>query len=428
MSIESIVRVTPVLNNPDLEYKSNNSSSRKPTNPAHKEVNANQTANINLFETLQDNLMHEDHEEDVLFFKKMLESNSKQTNDQIRNETLLESLADSVTSRFKEAKYIAHQELESLLSFFEDDNLSFKKVDGLIDEMVKVDEAQAEILLAKFLNNSKLSIAQIYMILNYIIDNIAKKRRDKKRLTDLISVLLKRLEHQESGYLFEFFSLLAHPEIKKDISLMNGLASISSGNVTVNSVKQMLNFVQNNLGGDFENMVSSCLNNRASILKRLTVGEINFEQKTELAEYIKFEKILITLHSLYIKAFNFSKLSSESQEKIVLVDDYYKLLSSLIGLAENALVSEISINNFFKQIIKNPSQLTPGFLNKLLRLYDNFPMLVYNDTPQQKTKVLDGIRLLAKSLASKEVLQPKFAFLKNDVFVNKKNNKIKFSI
>nr|MBP9743495.1 hypothetical protein [Burkholderiales bacterium] len=363
-------------------------------------------------------------------------------------------------------------DLGELVKYFEE-GMSFEAVDSLVNNVVSLDDASAEGEVAEFFNANNFNSAQIYMILNYMYDTLTKKYTGKSKLLALVMKLIKQFENQESAYLFEFFSILRQPQLKANTALINGMALVNSGNAAVASVKSMLGFIHDSLNGSFENIVSTCMKNRAHILKRLSGEKISFEQKSELAEYLRFEKTLIALHSTYMLAKRWrddqkrkkptwknandedeeDEYNNEPQNKLQsrinklkrkrqngtkmelevkknkeeakdpkapeimleLIEDDHKLVSSLSGFAESGNVSEMSVINLCKQIINGNSKIfTIGFLNRLIYFYSKLPSLIYGYSEAQQEKIVHGLRNCVSQASAREKNNAKvtFSFLK----------------
>lgn len=410
MSVMSIGSVAPVFNNllPDKKNINKHGVQLKTATDSSEVIDK-------LFAAHQEDLILEDRQEDRSFFEQVMETRQRALNleqgKQVLNSNELRNVATDSTDY--KPRYLEHYELAVLTEYLSDTKVSFKELDEFVENMARMSDNLAEERLAMFLDAKQYSFAQIYLVLNYLLGIIQERFSAKKRLKKLLMSLLAELENQESAYLCEFFSLFNHPSLKGKIELIDGLASVNSGNSSINSIKQMICFVRDSLNGEFDGLISVCMKKRVHILKRLGKKSISFEEKTELAEYLGFEKFLIMLHSIYCKVREFRKRSMEGRKAVILNDNYLTLINAIVNFADSANVSDLSINNMFKQIGLSSRQVHIGFINRLISLYGSLPIQVYNDNPQTQQKIMDGLRnTLRSSVENKEQSQNKFSFLK----------------
>ncbi|MDQ5921562.1 MAG: hypothetical protein QG673_1621 [Pseudomonadota bacterium] len=314
-SIARVPFVSPAIFE-ERQQKPSSSASKAKVNQAedNTEVDSAQAMYTRHREDLQAEDTGEDRATDNEFLAHLLKHNRNMNTEQ--NSRIHSELMNRTEDKFakeitQEAKYIELQDLGELVKYFEG-GMSLGEVDTLLSNIVQQDDGSAEAGVAEFFNTHSFNPAQIYLALNYMYDTLVKKYKGKTKLLALIMKLIKQYESQESAYLFEFFSILRQPSLKANTALANGIAMANSGNMAVVSVKSMFGFIKDSLGGKFENLVSTCMKNRAHILKRLTKDNISFEQKSELAEYLKFEKTLIAVHSTYILATKLRDLQNKT--------------------------------------------------------------------------------------------------------------------
>lgn len=411
MSVNGINGVIPVVSTTLLDRKNQQSENNKKPDSDNKLLSS---PKIDIFAAHQEDLTEEDHE-DSLFLNQVVQQKKLETQ---KHENYIYSRINtnrsSNTKEAQELRYLSSHELTKLAEYLDDAKLSFKELDALVDELAKLGDIMAENKLAVFFDSKELNLAQIYLALNYIAESLLNKYKIKKRLRNLVMGLLSDLESQESAYLFEFFALAKHPSLKGKIGLINGMAALNSGNLTVTSVKQMLGFIRDSLNGEFDGLVSSCLRKRVHILERLNNKAISFEDKTELAEYLAFEKNLIAVNSIYLQIRKFKEECLSGKKPVVMTDNYLTLVSTFVNFAESLSINELAINNMYKQAGISSKQLHFGFLNRLIELYNSLPNLIYNDNLQIRQKIIDGLRNAIRNYESASHNGSKFAFIKKD--------------
>lgn len=292
------------------------------------------------------------------------------------------------------SSYIETAETDVLFEFFDKKSLSKKGVDELSDTLLSCDEDLADGELDSFIKNGGFNLAEIYTILTYLYEEISKKEQKKKKLLGLLQRLLATLGQQNSGYLFEFFNLANHPLVANNLKLANGIANLAAGNISSASIKDTIAFIREYLENDFTNLVSKCLRLRSHVLSRLTKTNVMFEDRQELSHYMKFEKNLITVNSIYLKLNNFNTAITKSKVwDVTLSDNYAEIISALLSFTELPMVTELAIKNLIRGlgIIKSPSQLT-GFRNKIIQLLSGMPIVIFNNQDNHRQKIIQGLR------------------------------------
>jgi len=215
------------------------------------------------------------------------------------------------------AKYKAEISLDELSTFFEDDKLEQDKLDGLANELAGGEDSMAEGILSDFIAKNNLDKAQIYVMLSYLVGVLNSEQKHREKLRKLVASLLKKLEQQESAYLFNFFNLLENKELQKKPKLVKTLAEMAAGDISITTIKQSLRFVEESLEDDYDNLVSKCIKYRVHILKRLNNMDLSFEDKTELIDYFKFEKNIIILQSVYSRLGKLNNYIKEVKKGVV---------------------------------------------------------------------------------------------------------------
>ena len=335
--------------------------------------------------------------------------------------TLSNNVQEKSTSQFCEefvAKYALEVAVEPLLEMFNDEKLDKEKLHGLLNSLLNEDEALNENTLSGYFAKSSLSIAQIYLLLVFLFDEIHKKGPQRKKLLNLLSGLITKLEHQESAYLFEFFSIAKHPSLGADLMTGDAMAKVAAGTTRLKNLRDTLDHVEKNFKGRFDNLVSNNLRYKSQILQRLTKAELSLEDKAELVEYLSFEKHIILVHSLYLQCVKFRRqLAENKQLSLALSNNYCNLIRGTLSLSEANLVTLPLVNAFLNQAGVGAAEQKNrlGILNVLINFLTNLPLTIFNDIPAQKQKVIHGLRNLARiDVKAPTANENKFSFLKKD--------------
>jgi len=256
-------------------------------------------------------------------------------------------------------------------------------------------------------------------MLEYLRNKLRKKLRKKKSssfsLSNMLDSLVTELESQEGMYLFEFFSLAKHPEVAKSAKLVQAFASINSGNVTNKNVRQALEFISQAFENQFDQLVSLTMKYRKHILDRLTKAGQSFENKTELAEYLKLEKHVIIVHTLYASFVKFrSQMQEDKVNPIKLSENHLEVLNGILSFAETSLVTELSLNNLLRTFgIGTKDGKPANLMIGITKLFSKFPEAIFNDLSTQRQKVIDGLRQSMTQVTSeRDKVERTFSFLK----------------
>lgn len=311
------------------------------------------------------------------------------------------------------AAYTLEVDFDIMLDYFDDSGLNKTEVDRLTAKLDTCDEEISDSVLDGFFKASQLSIPEIYLVLSYLFDKF--KSTSKKRLLNLIKDLISSLEQQNSGVLYDFFSLAKHPAVNNNLKLASKIANLSGDSINSANIKQVLAFLKDTFAADFDSIISNCLRYRSQILADIKAGHgNNFEELAELGMYLRLEKNLGVIYSLYLKLRQFSKkLEDNKFLELKLSMDYHKGLNGIVNFTELSFVSEISIKTLLKQLgIGTDIENTPGIINVLLLLISGLPLALFNDVNGQKQKIIDGIRTYFKELTPSNEPR-KFDFIKN---------------
>ena len=292
--------------------------------------------------------------------------------------------------------YMSAVDLKTLLAFCNSKKLSQEKLDELLKNLLSAPEEEATSIIDGFLSGDEFNMAEIFAVLSFLLDEVSKKEQGKRKKTlALLQELLEKLSQQNSAFLSEFFALTQNALVAQSPKMAGGLANLSSGNISIASLKNTLKFVEEYLDADFENLVSKCIRLRVHTLARLTAEHLSFEDKSELGNYLRCEKNLILINSVYAK---FNKFREEIHEDkifgITLSADNIKAINSVLNFAENLTVSNLVMRSFLQGIGAGDSLLSDAnFKNRILKLFEQMPASIFIDSATRQ-KVLAGIRSL----------------------------------
>ncbi|MCE2706570.1 MAG: hypothetical protein LW807_05780 [Proteobacteria bacterium] len=291
------------------------------------------------------------------------------------------------------AKYKAEISLDELSTFFEDDKLEQDKLDGLANELAGGEDSMAEGILSDFIAKNNLDKAQIYVMLSYLVGVLNSEQKHREKLRKLVASLLKKLEQQESAYLFNFFNLLENKELQKKPKLVKTLAEMAAGDISITTIKQSLRFVEESLEDDYDNLVSKCIKYRVHILKRLNNMDLSFEDKTELIDYFKFEKNIIILQSVYSRLGKLNNYIKEVKKGVVNEYGNSSRVGAVFSFSELSMFSDSALSVLIRNLgFEIDIKKSTGFINELVRFFISLPLEVFNSTSGQKQKVVEGLR------------------------------------
>ncbi len=290
-------------------------------------------------------------------------------------------------------QYLVAEDLEFLFNIVEDSTIKKKGLNDLVDKIESsTDDIEFEEVI-KFLSSNSNNVGQTYLMICYILE-LLRQRRNKKRLQRQLQELIKKYESENSEYLLIWSSLTNF--FKKDqasVKFFDGLAKISSGNLSVNNLKQVLYFIRDTFDGDFTNLISTYMKVRANQIKILTHNDkLQFEDRNKLVELIRTERYLLVINTMYQRSKVFIKELIDN--KFLVKENYHDLLWQILTLAESSFISELSINNLSKSITIgdiNDFQYI-SFLKRFVNLLRKMPHEIYQggNTDTQK-KIFEGI-------------------------------------
>lgn len=311
------------------------------------------------------------------------------------------------------AKYAAEVNIEDLFEFFDDNGITKTEIDKLSLELLECEEGEFADKLDFYVTTKKLSLAQIYLLLNFLYSELKKQERKKFKLS-LAHSLLKDLEQQNSAYLLEFFKLSHHPVIKGNSKLAAAFADLSGGLVSIKNIRQILNFVRDNLDGDYTNLVSKSIELRMGAILRLKESSKNYETKTELTEIMSFEKNLILLNTIYKLVLRFKKNLQESKN-ILITDDYCQAIDAILGICEAPMITEMLLRNFWKMFLaQNANFSLEGVSSAFIIFFQKLPDGIFHNTIAQHLKVVEGLRKVLSNNNSKPD-NKKFGFIRSAI-------------
>jgi hypothetical protein len=196
------------------------------------------------------------------------------------------------------------------------------------------------------------------------------------------------------------------------------MAQVSSGQVSLESLKQTFEFVRGLFGDNFHKMVSVFMKIRSMQLKKIKSEFLSPEERSELVNMLRQENQIIILNSVY----NQSKKSLEKLKKMGPVQEKYgELIAQLIALTESMFISADSVVGISK--ILGLDQADKKSLNTLLsemiRIYTVAPVAIFNNQAN-RMKTLDSLRAVTTKISPEQKETKQLSFLKS------RNKTIKF--
>lgn len=370
----------------------------------HKREEADQIAedliDVSLFENQNSTDFIIDHERNQRITSYVLEESSAPEASEA-NEALLLADEEAFKQTFT-SRYLSTDELEILLDhyeFSEDDKNDIKK---LIEQVIDATEGSELSLLNSMLQKTKLNKAQLYLALNYVMEEL-RRRRAKKRFLQQLKRWSLVYENQESGYLAEFFALAKNKALVNKISdkcNLDALANLNSGGVINGGIKQTIQLVAELFDNNYASMVSLFMKLRAQQLILLATDTVNPETKAKLHELLSLEKNLIILHSTYLQHSDFKtnlhKLIKDNPEKSNswLESKQNSILTATVSFCETNFVSDLAIDRLLRDwgladAIKSSNN---SFLYDLILFVHKLPLALFKDNAVNIQKITDGIR------------------------------------
>ena len=312
------------------------------------------------------------------------------------------------------ASYMSSSELDVMMDYVDGDDMSKDSIDDLTDKISTSDEDEAPGLINEFLGSSELEPGTIFAVLTYLYEEFSKRKNKRAKLLGLLQQLLEKFSQQNSAYLAEMFQMQNHPGVKSNPKLAAGMAKLAAGDISINSLKNAITFVEEHLDGDLKNIVSKCLRLRFHVLSKLTKENLTFEMKTELGGYVKCEKNLIVLNSMFSE---FNKLKTSLGDHItpqnwMPIKDT-QALEKVMDFSLNQLVSSFVFKSFLTGIGMNKKfHDDVRVKNNILEMFSHFPLTVFEDDNKKRQQFIQNIRMLKSANSSGDKSVTNFNFIK----------------
>lgn len=343
-------------------------------------------------------------------------------NEQIKNATQQASKMNEIIKNAGAQYLLSSEDIDAVIDSFGDGKTKKDQFKSLAEKIADAPEGSEEDLLDSAVKSVCSSKAEIYLLLLYVLEYI-KSRESKKKLLERFEQIKEEFEKQENGYLFEFFSIQKMTEniTQSNVNtakFINQMAEVSSGSVSLENLKQTLDFVRGLFGDDFHKMVSLFMKIRTLQLQKINKQFLAQEEKSELSNLLRQENLIIILNTLY----NQSKKSVEKLKKVEpLQEKYGEFISQLITTIDSMFISPDSIAMIGKTLGIKPEnkQLLNTLLSELLRIYIAAPLVIFNNQAN-RIKLLDTLRSITTKILPVQKEGETLSFLK------KKKKLIKF--
>jgi hypothetical protein len=308
-------------------------------------------------------------------------------------------------NRFKDiftSKYIPPEQIELLLEHYELSKENKHEVSNLIDQMVDAPEGAELALLNNMLQKTQMNKAQLYLVLNFIMERL-RRRKVKEKFLKQLEKWAMLYENQESGYLSEFFALANNKELLNKINEkfnVDAMANLNSGGVSISGIKQTIQLVAELFDNKFTNMVSMFMKLRANQLELVTHAARNPETKAKLHEMLSLEKNLIVVHSTYLQHAEFkkflAKLIKNNPDKCEswLQDKQNTILTATLNFCETNFISDLTVDKLLREwqlsdVLKSSSA---NFLYDLILFVHKLPVALFKDNAANIQKITEGVR------------------------------------
>lgn len=319
-------------------------------------------------------------------------------------------------------QYLLQDEIDAFIDSFDQIKNKKDEFKTLAEKIANAPEGTEEDVLDAGVKALCSSKAEIYVLLLYVQENL-RQRGSREKLFERISQIKEEFEKQENGYLFDFFSIQKMVESLNNSKVNNAkfidqMAQVSSGQVTLEGLKQTLEFVRGLFGDDFHKMVSVFMKVRCMQIKKINKQFLSTEEKSELSNMMRQENLIIILNTLY----NQSKKSVEKLKKFGPIQEKYgELISQLIALTESMFISADSVVGVSKilGLSQTDKQALNTLLSEMIRIYTGAPVVIFNNHAN-RIKILDALRGVTTKISSDQKETKSLSFLKS------RNKTIKF--
>lgn len=341
-------------------------------------------------------------EQDNMFNTQANQGSGLQTMDDINNKYILtETNFSSEAARGFDpnvlsnllASYMSAAEMDVLFSYVEDE-VSLDDVNKLLDEVDGAEDGEVSGLINGFFEGPELEPGAIFAVLTYLYEEVKKKQRKREKTLSLLKNLLEKFAQQNSAYLAEFFQAVNNPTIKKSPKLAAGLANLAAGNISVESLKGAIDFVDKFLEGDYDDIVSKCIRLRIQVLARMTKPKLSFEEKTELSSFVQCEKNLITINSVNNDYKKFKYLvESEVLEGAEVKSETSTVVKNIVDFANNSIIGGFALKMLLTNLgIDKDHQNDIHVKTKLVDMFVHLPMALFGDDVKKRLKFIESMR------------------------------------
>ena len=298
-------------------------------------------------------------------------------------------------------QYLVKEELDELFDLFEDKELYKKSIESLINEISSCADGMELVILEKFTNTNLANKALIYIALSYILDMLSQTKLKEKFQKKLRS-LLSQYESQESNFLFSFFALSNDKKLNQNGKLNNltKLVEISCGETKLNEINNVVDFIDKNLDGKFEHLISTYMKLRARQLFELR--QINSESRHLLIELLQTERYLILVNSLFLKI-SMLRNNLKHIHLLLTLNNGIAIKKSIDFLQLNQ-ITELNLMNLIRgwSIDNYNKNNFISFLNNLRKFIIELPNELFVNQQKGKKKISEDIKFLLQESSNRE--------------------------
>jgi hypothetical protein len=308
---------------------------------------------------LEDSIREEGKLEDIKEFDNNLEKgwegilNTVEQKDSIINTVIIEKEINTDILENFNTKFVSAEELQLLIEYFDDNDGLLSDLEGLHNAVGNCNDDDETGLLNNFISSTGLNKGQIYMAISYLMEKL-RQNRQKMNFLRKLQKWIRKFETENSGYLFEFFSIVGNKNLKNTKSV-DSLAKFSSQNNSAIGIKKIIEQVAIFSDNKFDNIVSLYMKIKVQELKAIGQHEIlNLENKAKLSELITVEKNLILINSIINnqKIF-FDYLTNEDIiDKTLWANINLKeLLLGMVNLCDAGFIVKMTMDKYLNAIL-----------------------------------------------------------------------------
>ncbi len=328
---------------------------------------------------------------------------------------LLNKYETEATRNFTNQLSVAHKtpltelEIQNLMVLIPDAQINASEITALVEQMLMCEAGNELAMLDQYLKKFT-NYAAIYLILELILSRM-KKSKKKGSLILEVAEILDEFSVQQGAFLCEFFSLSKNKELQEKLggNAIQQIARVNTSAITFSNIRQFIEFIKVELKDDFSNLLRTILKIKATQIASINV--LNFEDRYKLSEAVKLEYYIFIIYSFFLKSVKFKRKLSNI--KVATIDRNGDLLLQLLNLFESSIINEATLINSLQTItLAKPDHMQfMAIIAQLIVLITELNEAVFANNVEQKSKLVNWLRSIAKNKDDKQKASPKTAEL-----------------